>query len=124
MATTTLKKYHTMQEEAAAGLFSRSQATGGRIVVAEFTGDFVMFTALWLVLGALVGAKVVLSRRHRHARHKLGQALERQIYNFNASLRWPRKTRPSVNYWLNTLTQCIAGLGLRCDRRAQVETLH
>jgi hypothetical protein len=39
-----------------------------------------MLTALWLVLGALVGAKVVLSRRNRRARNELTQALERQIY--------------------------------------------
>ena len=67
--------------EAPAGCFlGLKKRSDDGIVAAEFTRGFVMLTALWLVLGALVGAKVVLSRRNRRARNELTQALEGQIY--------------------------------------------
>jgi hypothetical protein len=78
---TKVKKCHTCKEKRLRAAFSVSRSDLMTVQWQQSSrGGFVMLTALWLVLGALVGAKVVLSRRNRRARNELTQALERQIY--------------------------------------------
>jgi hypothetical protein len=76
-----VKKCHTCKEKHLRAAFSVSRSDLMMVQWQQSSrAGFVMLTALWLVLGALVGAKVVLSRRNRRARNELTQALERQIY--------------------------------------------
>jgi len=74
---------HLQGQKAASLLFSRLTGLADGMVKRSFTGDFVMLTALWLMLGALVGAKVVLWRRNRRERNEFPLALERQIYRLH-----------------------------------------
>ena len=79
----TLNICHTPQGETAGELLSRSQCDWLAVYWQRCSrGGFVMLAALWLVLGALVCAKVVVWRRNR-ARDELAQALERQIYRLH-----------------------------------------